>query len=92
MEKTIDRVVAVNLVNPDNILQFRPRVAVHGKGRSRYLESIGAIDVSHVDLNSVSDVDRYLELLQELSIITGRTVVVSMQEYHEDDMEDIIDE
>lgn len=92
MNNTFNKVVSVNLVNPDNILQFRPRVAVHGKGRSRYLESIGAIDVSHIDLNSVSDVDRYLELLRELSIITGRTVVVSMQEYHDDDMEDIIDE
>ena len=91
MDKTFGRVVAVNLADADNILAFPIRKSVNGKGRSRYLESIGAIDVSHVDLNSVSDVHRYLELLRELSIITGRTVVVSKQDYH-DDMEDIVDE
>lgn len=92
MDKTFDRVVAVNLVDADNILAFPIRKSLNGKGRSRYLESIGVIDVSHIDLNSVSDVHRYLELLCELSIITGRKVVVSKQEYHEDGMEDIVDE
>lgn len=91
MDKTFDRVVATNLVDDDNILAFPVGKSVNGKGRSRYLESIGAIDVSHIDLDSVSDVHRYLELLCELSIITGRKVVVSKQDYC-DDMEDIVDE
>ena len=44
-----------------------------------YDESDNVIDMSHIDLKEVSDVERYYSLLQELSIITGRPILLTMQ-------------
>jgi len=52
---------------------------VGGQVKPSYGESDNVIDMSHIDLKEVSDVERYYSILQELSTITGRPILLTMQ-------------
>lgn len=54
---------------------------VSGEGRSHYLESPDVIDMSKVDISTITDLDRYYELLNELSKLTGKIIVTKVQEF-----------
>lgn len=42
-------------------------------------ESDNVIGMSHIDLKEISDVERYYSLLQELSTITRRPILLATQ-------------
>ena len=42
-------------------------------------ESDNVIDMSHIDLKEISDVERYYSLLRELSTITMRPILLATQ-------------
>ena len=77
----------MNIPDMDGV-RYRDRVycvrlvpGVSGQGRSHYLESPNVIDLSKVDISTISNLSRYYELLDELSKLTGKVIVTSVQKF-----------